>query len=101
MGDYLNEMNRNGFGNAKVKSALKDLKDMHRNPLIHPEDSIESADDAIALMNSIHSVIVHMLKEMPVIATVPGVPPPGAAMPSVAAQQTSAVLNVSSGAQSS
>lgn len=65
MGDYLNEMNQKNVGDAKVKSALKDLKDLHRNPLIHPEDSL-NMDEAIALMNGIYTVMVHMLKEIPV-----------------------------------
>jgi hypothetical protein len=49
MGDYLNEMNQKKIGDEKVKAALKDLKDLHRNPLIHPEHSLESADEAIVL----------------------------------------------------
>lgn len=65
MGDYLAEMNKLSLGNPKVKTALRDLKDLHRNPLIHPEHSLDSVDDAIALMNGIHSVIVHMLREIP------------------------------------
>jgi hypothetical protein len=71
IGDYLNEMNQKDIGSAKVKAALKDLKDLHRNPLIHPEDSIENADDAIAIMNGIHTVMVHMLREMPAITSLP------------------------------
>jgi hypothetical protein len=59
MGDYLNEMNQKKIGDEKVKAALKDLKDLHRNPLIHPEHSLESADEAIALMNGVHTVMVY------------------------------------------
>jgi hypothetical protein len=65
MGDYLNEMNKRNVGDAKVKSALKDLKDLHRNPLIHPEDTL-SMDEAVALMSGIYTVMVHMLKAMPI-----------------------------------
>jgi hypothetical protein len=67
MGDYLKEMNDRGVGDPKVKAALKDLKDLHRNPLIHPEHSLESVDDAIGLMNGIHNVMVNMFKEMPIV----------------------------------
>jgi hypothetical protein len=67
MGDYLKEMNAKKVGDPKVKSALKDLKDLHRNPLIHPEHTLETLDEAIALMNGIHTVMVYMLREMPVI----------------------------------
>lgn len=71
MGDYLKGLNDSNKGDIRVRSALKDLKDLHRNPLIHPEHSIDTTDQAIALMNSIHTVIVYMLKEIPVVA-----PPP-------------------------
>lgn len=65
MGDYLNEMKQCNFGDENVRAALDHLIKFHRNPLIHPEQNIESADDAIALMNSIHTAIVQMLKVIP------------------------------------
>jgi hypothetical protein len=101
MGDYLNEMNAKGVGDSKVKSALKDLKDLHRNPLIHPEHSLETADEAIALMNGIHNVIVYMLKEIPIVAAGPAVAAPGAAVPPATQQATIPSGNIlsSSGAQ--
>lgn len=48
----------------KITSCLRDLKDMHRNPLMHPDQSIDEADDAIALLNSIHTAITAMMKEI-------------------------------------
>lgn len=77
MGDYLAEMNKRGVGDVKVMAALKDLKDLHRNPLIHPEHSLETADEAIALMNGVHTVLVYMLKEIPVVAPAPAIAAPG------------------------
>jgi len=65
IGDYLKVLNDNNWGDAKVRSAIKDLKDLHRNPLIHPEDSLDSIDDAIALMGSIQAVVVAMLRDIP------------------------------------
>ena len=46
IGDYLNELDNYNAGDAKVKSALRDLTRLHRNPLIHPEDTLESVDEA-------------------------------------------------------
>jgi len=74
MGDYLNEMKQKKIGNPIVMAALKDLKDLHRNPLIHPEHSIETLDEAIALMNGVHNVMVHMLKEIPAVGPTPAIP---------------------------
>jgi hypothetical protein len=65
IGDYLKKLNELKVGSDKVKSALKNLKDLHRNPLIHPQDSLESGDEAIALMESIQAVVTPMLKDIP------------------------------------
>lgn len=67
MGVYINEMDNRSVGNENVKSALKDLKNFHRNPLIHPDHSIKNADKAIALMNAVHNTITHMLDEIPIL----------------------------------
>lgn len=47
-----------------IVSCLRDVKNMHRNPLMHPEESIDNVDDAIALRNAIHCSVNAMLKEM-------------------------------------
>lgn len=65
IGDYLAELKRLNVGSPIVLSALKDLKDLHRNPLIHPEHTLADIDEALALLGSIQSVIVHMLKAIP------------------------------------
>ena len=66
MADYINGMNTRGVGDANLKAALKDLKNLHRNPLIHPDHTIKTADKAIALMNSVHTTITCMLDEIPI-----------------------------------
>lgn len=70
MGDYLKVLNDTNAGEAKVRSALKDLKDLHRNPIVHPEDSLESVEEASALLGSIHAVMLHMLKAIPTPAPI-------------------------------
>lgn len=65
IGDYLAKLREYKVGDDKLMAALRDLKDMHRNPLIHPDQSLETVDEAIALMGSIHNTIVHMLKVIP------------------------------------
>lgn len=65
MGEYINQLETKELGNAHVVSALKDLKNLIRNELIHPGDHLESVEEAIALMNHIHTTIFHMLKAIP------------------------------------
>jgi hypothetical protein len=83
IGDYLKIMDDKNFGNEKVRAALRHLKDFHRNPLIHPEHKIESANEAIALMNSVHTVLVEMLKEIPDVVAAPQAVPAGGIIPQI------------------
>ena len=74
MGDYLRALDDQNAGDEKVRSALRSVKDFHRNPLIHPEHTLETIDEAIALLNSIHTVVVPMLAEIPDPLTTTGGP---------------------------
>lgn len=65
MGDYLRQMDEKEVGDPKVKAALKDIKDLYRNPLLHPEDNLESVEDAIALLGSVQAAIAKMLVVLP------------------------------------
>ncbi len=65
IGDYLRILDDGNIGEKRIRSALRDLKDLHRNPLVHPEHSLDSIDEAISLLNSIQSVMVHMLRAIP------------------------------------
>ena len=68
MGDYLKRLRELKKGNAKVIAALRDLKDLHRNPLMHPEEHIASVEDAISLMGGVHQAMSLMLKELPLVS---------------------------------
>jgi hypothetical protein len=75
-------MNQLKVGDDKVKSALRDLSKLHRNPLIHPETSLANFDEAFALYCGVFTAMEAMLKEIPLppavqAPTVSGaVPPP-------------------------
>lgn len=65
IGDYIRELRERHVADDKVISALTDLKNLHRNPLIHPEESLETIDDAIALLGSVQATMNLMLKAIP------------------------------------
>ena len=65
MGVYLSELERADKGNKLVRAHLQSIKDFHRNPLMHPEQSLETIDEAIDLMSAIRCAIGYMLKEIP------------------------------------
>ncbi|MBT2132704.1 hypothetical protein KK137_00020 [Croceibacterium sp. LX-88] len=65
MGDYINKLSQLEKGDQRVRAALRDLKDLHRNPLMHPEEHISTTDDAISLMGGVRAAMSLMLKELP------------------------------------
>jgi hypothetical protein len=65
IGAYIDAMKGAGFKDQKVFSALAGLKNFHRNPVMHPDEALETIDDAIALFGAINSVIIYMLKALP------------------------------------
>ena len=68
MGNSLAKLEKSNLGDAKVISALRDIKDMHRNPTIHPERDLADVEEAINLYGAIRSVIGFMLEEIPLPA---------------------------------
>lgn len=65
IGDYLRALGLARKGSPKLKSCLRDLKDLYRNPVLHPEYSLSNLDEAIALMGSINAAMVQMLMAIP------------------------------------
>lgn len=63
MGKYISALRQEGAPETII-SCLTDLKNMHRNPLMHPDETINDVDDAIALLNSIHTAITGMIREI-------------------------------------
>ena len=67
MGAYIKALESSGDAKKapdEIIICLKNLKDLHRNPLIHPGLSIDNVDDALALINAIHTAIRAMMKEI-------------------------------------
>jgi len=64
LGVYLNVLKQKNCGDEKVRAALKQLVDLHRNPLIHP-DTVLTTEDAVTLIGMARSAISLMLVELP------------------------------------
>ena len=68
LGSYIQKMSDAKIaGTDKVLAALKQMKDLHRNPLMHPEDKLD-LDGCIGLLNIIQSAMTAMLQRIPVQA---------------------------------
>lgn len=65
MGVYLRELDNRNKGKKSVRSHLRSIKDFHRNPLMHPEQSLEDVDQALDLLAAIRCSIGYMLQEIP------------------------------------
>ncbi|MGN6364435.1 hypothetical protein [Asticcacaulis taihuensis] len=64
MGVYLAAMEKDNLGRKEVRDYLKSIKDFHRNPIMHPDQSIDTIDQAIDLLAAIRSSIGYMLREI-------------------------------------
>lgn len=64
LGVYLNKLEEQNIGSAKARACLKQIKDLHRNPLMHPEETL-TLDEAISLFGICQSAISSMLKDIP------------------------------------
>lgn len=64
IGAYAEELKKGPHGEAKVWEALKQLKDLHRNPLAHPEVILD-IEEAIGTIGMVNSVIAEMLRSIP------------------------------------
>lgn len=61
-GTYIKNLRKCG-ANEKILTALEQLKDLHRNPIIHPEAQI-GIEEALSFMGITESVISAMLSEI-------------------------------------
>jgi hypothetical protein len=46
----------------KIIAAIRDINNLHRNPVLHPEHTLADSEEAIALLGAIGTSITHMLK---------------------------------------
>ena len=76
IGVYLNSMKQKGVGDDNIVSALKQMTELHRNPIIHPE-TVLIVDEAISILGIAQSAISAMLAALP--TPLPTTAAPGAA----------------------
>jgi hypothetical protein len=79
LGVYLKKMRDTKVGAAKVLAILQQIKDLHRNPLAHPDETL-TLEEAVGLFGIAQSAINAMLKDIPIpkpapIAGVGAIPP--------------------------
>ncbi|WLA69745.1 hypothetical protein QIH77_22770 [Bradyrhizobium diazoefficiens] len=65
IGVYLHALKQSKKGDEKILAALKQMTDLHRNPLIHPE-VVLTTEESIATLGIARSVITAMLAVLPV-----------------------------------
>jgi hypothetical protein len=70
IGAYLKKLEGGGYGDKKTIAALTQIKDLHRNPLVHPDETL-TKDEAIGLWGIVISATGAMLKAIPVAPVTP------------------------------
>jgi len=68
LGSYIGELERLDVGSDIVISALRDIKNLHRNPTIHADSSLETVEEAINLQGAIRAEIGSMLQVIPEVS---------------------------------
>lgn len=63
LGVYLNDLEKEDKADKKIISTLKHIKDLYRNPITHPQESL-TVDTAIALFGIVNSAIIQIIEEM-------------------------------------
>lgn len=63
IGSYAAELEKGNFGEVKTRETLKQMAKLHRNPLIHPEVSLD-LEEAVGLFGICYSCIAAMLSEI-------------------------------------
>lgn len=64
IGVYVRAMEQKQFGDPKVLAALKQMTDLHRNPVIHPE-AVLTTEEALAILGIARSAVTAMLDALP------------------------------------
>ena len=62
---YIDAMKNHKVGDKKVLGALATLNSLHRNPVIHPDQQLDSAEEAQSLLGSVQAAMQYMLSELP------------------------------------
>jgi hypothetical protein len=68
IGTYIAALRKCPASSPSVLSVLQQIKDLHRNPLIHPEAMI-TTDQAISLFGVVRSAIEAMLASLPAVSS--------------------------------
>lgn len=63
LAEYIKALREKG-ASEEILACLSSLKDLYRNPLMHPEESIDNQLDAVALKGHIQTSIISILKMM-------------------------------------
>jgi hypothetical protein len=80
LGVYVHALRTAKKGDEKILAALKQMTDLHRNPLIHPE-AVLTIDEAIAILGIARSVITAMVNVLPVVPPTTGTATPASPSP--------------------
>lgn len=65
MGGMVHDMRKLKAGHPPILAALGNLIEFHRNPLAHPQHTIETQDEAISLYAAIRAAMGYMLDKLP------------------------------------
>lgn len=72
----ITSMEQNQVGDMNIRSALDNIREFHRNPIAHPDQSLESDEQALSLYAAIRAAMGYMLDKLPPAGPATPLPPP-------------------------
>lgn len=79
LGSMTSSMKQHSVGDTNIIAALDNIREFHRNPIAHPDHSLETDEEALSLYAAIRAAMGYMLDKLPPIAP-PAPPPSGLAL---------------------
>lgn len=67
MGTLLKALEEKGLGDKQVIVALQNIKEFHRNPIIHPGQYVDDAEQAFSLVAAIRAAMGYMLDQLDIL----------------------------------
>jgi hypothetical protein len=64
LGRYIKDMEDAKVGDPKILGTLRQIKDLHRNSLLHPEDNL-TVEEAVRLLGIVVSAVGAMIDQLP------------------------------------
>jgi hypothetical protein len=69
IGTMVKSMADHAAGDVNIRAALDNIREFHRNPIAHPDQNIETEEQALSLYSAVRAAMGYMLDKLPQVAS--------------------------------